>query len=230
MLGEGQEPAIVREITLPELLELASMSTNCTAVIDGWRGNQKVGQIKLEYTEDYNSFTMTFVAKSDFTSLHVLSLISDTWVVVIRSATDYRVVLIDSTTHQVIGGDPEERLDVVIFPARQVQSGLEGIRDGLDALKDGPQVVFSDESADAKRRCQNNRRAGWVKAIGTAVGLVVTVGTGGSALVAIAAFAAAGAVGGAMAAETDNDATKCMKKAEAEAEEEEEVEEEEDTE
>ena len=52
VLGDGQEPPIVWEITLPELIDLASKSTNCTAVVDGWRGNQKIGQIKLEYTEN----------------------------------------------------------------------------------------------------------------------------------------------------------------------------------
>lgn len=210
VLGEGQKLPIVWEITLPELLEEASMSTDWEAVVDGWRGNQKVGQIKLAYTNNYNSFTMTFVAKSDFTSVHVLSLISATWVVVIRTATEYRVVLIDSTTHQVLGGDTE-RLDVLIFPFREVKGEMEGIRDGLEALKDGPQVVFQ-ESSSAKERCQKNRKAGLVGVVGTAVlaGLSVT----GVGLAAVASFAIIGAMGGAAAALVDNNARTCMEEAE----------------
>ena len=75
---------------------------------------------------------MTFVAQSDFTSLRVLSLSTPTAAVVIRTATEHRVVLIDRATNTVIGGDDDPNdLDVLIFPAKQVMSGLEEIQDGL---------------------------------------------------------------------------------------------------
>jgi hypothetical protein len=213
MLGPGQEPALWWEITLPELLELASQSTDYTAVVNAWRGGEKVGQIIFRYAGDFDSFTMTFVASNDFVSLHVLSLSAPTWAVVISSADMTRVILIDSQTHEVLGGDAEtDDLDVLIFPAQQVLTGLQAIRGDLEALVNGPQVAFG--AATDRARCKNNRKAGWVAAIALSLTVALAVPTGGSSVAAFALFGAAGAAGGAAAAATDNAYGTCMDEAE----------------
>lgn len=216
VIGQGQQPALLWEITLPELTELASKSTDHRAVINAWRGGEKVGQIEFEYSHNFDGFTMTFVSKGDFTSIHVLSLSTPTTVVVIRSAMERRVVLIDSQTHAFIGGDigPND-LNVVTFPAQNVRTGMQLIRDGVNALANGPRVVFSDSSVRAKQRCQNNRKAGWVGAIALAVAGALAVPSGGSSLVVVGGFLAAGAAGGAAAAVVENTSQQCMEDAEA---------------
>jgi len=209
-LGEGQELPLVWEITLPELVELASLSTNCSAVIDGWRGNQKVAQIKLAYADDYDSFEMTFIAQSDFTSLRVLSLSTPTAAVVIRSATERRVVLIDRATNRVLGGDDGlNDLDVVIFPYRQVRSGMEGIRDGLEALADGPGLVFRETVED----CKTERKIGWVMVVAGTVLAGLSFPVAAPAAAVVAGAVAIGALGGAGAAKVDHDARECTEKA-----------------
>jgi hypothetical protein len=212
VLQPDRQPPLMWEITLPELLELASQSTDYTAVVNAWRAGEKVGQLIFTYANDFDSLTMTFVAGGGFTSLHVLTLSAPTWAVVIRSADESRVLLIDSQTHEVLGGDPTEDLDVLVFPAFQVQHGLQSIRTAVDALADAPGVAYGGTAAGT--RCKNNRKAGWTAAIAVAVGAALAVPTGGSSAVAVAGFLAAGAAGGAGAAIVDNQYGTCMDEAE----------------
>jgi len=203
----SQESSITWEMTLPQLISEASQSADHVATVNAWRAGIKLGEMEFRWDLNFSSFTVTFRTASDFTAIHVLTLIYPTTAVVVTTSTSRKVLIVNTITGTVTGDDSQTPDNVLIFPAQQVGGAFEAIRPQVQALIDGPAVLFSDET---EQQCRNDRNADMTIAIGGAVlATLAVIAAPVSLAVAVGTVLTAGAVGGAAAAKAENTYQRC---------------------
>lgn len=207
---DGSDSDLTWEISFPDLLGLVPGGAGPVALFDVKRAGERVSQISMQWGPQQSSYRVVFSAKLDYLSLFYPNLFLSQAPVIMKTATETYSFSVDAANKTLSGDVPSELEKYKVV--NDVLSTIASLREPLTALQNQPRVLMQSSSGGDKTRCDNDRKAGWVIAVGAAILGGLAVPTGG--LSAVIGFAVAGSVGGAQAAKTENEYKECKEKKE----------------
>jgi hypothetical protein len=200
------------EIAMPTLLGSRLPGTGPVALVTADGEDGREAQVVLQWNEAFTSFQATFANDNDFLSLSFFDIKSARTPFVAETMSAKVAGLLDRSADKVHVELPES----LARTAQDVLGVLSSFEDLLTQIDLDPTQVIAQQASEQdkkKKKCDKERKGGWLKVIAA----VLVAGVGVTTLplaLAIIGAAAVGAGGGYEASQVEDKHKECTEEAE----------------